>query len=261
MKKLMFAAVAMSVGAAIAVESANVVGYTSNAGDWFVSAATAFTPIDAASWTCAGDVLGNDIAAYDTVSVFNPDTWDFDIYQFKGFDGSGHSLGWEKSEADLDAQLINPDADPIYTDVASFTVTKGSVLYYQPVDGVSGLTVAGQVDDITQSSTVTYSGSWFYELVNPFPVATTLSDLATFFQPYDTLSVFNPNTWDFDIYMYNGGGSWEKSEADLDAQILNPDADPIYTVITDGTTTVLEAGKGGYYQPSDDADRVWTVTL
>ena len=239
------------------------VGYQNYEGDWFVSVAPAFKAVAGdRTFTVADKLMENEMVGSDTISIFNPETWDFDIYAFKGYDSEGKSLGWTKMVADLEAQIENPEAPMIETDIASFEIAKGETFYYQPSDGISGLTMAGEVESTEEPCEITFSGNWIYELANPYPIATTLGDLETFFKAMDTLSVFNPETWDFDIYAYNGtGNGWTKMVADLEAQIENPEAPMIEEIVTDSTTVVLPAGKGAYYQPSDENVRVWNISI
>ena len=252
MKKLIALAAVAAAMPLIAVESANVVGYQTYSGDWIQSIGTAFTPMNSTgTWVCDTKVFDTDAVASDNLMVFNPEKWDLDSYIFKGYDGEGHGLGWQYSTADI------MTGDPIIDSVASFELGASQVAYFCPADGMSGVNVSGQVQDTTKVATVTFDDSnWIFEFVNPFPKATTLADLETFCVASDNLMVFNPEKWDLDSYIYIGPGSgWQYSTADIMT------GDPIATIITDSSTVVLPAGKGGYFAPADTTGRTWNVSL
>ena len=140
-------------------------------------------------------MFDNDVAASDVVYIFDPEVWNLNSWGFNGFDGSGDSLGWAYYYTDTTTW------EPADTVVASFELKKGDTVYFQPNDGVSGLTVAGEVTDTTKSATWTLApGEWIGDIMNPFPVATTLADLETFAKPSDVIYVFNYNFWNLDSY-------------------------------------------------------------
>jgi hypothetical protein len=257
MKKVMFAAaVAASLGLfADGIESANTVGYlTYQSGIGIENVGAAVAPINAAGeWTCATNVYDSSAKADDVVMFLNPEIFDLDSYQFKGYDGSGNSAGWFYNTSDPIT------GDPIQEDVASFTLGKGTVTYCQPGDGISGFTTAGEVAS-GSSATVTFEDVGFYEFVNPFPKDTTLADLETFCQVDDMVMFLNFEIFDLDSYQFIGksGGvslGWYYNTTDPIT------GDPIQETITDDTTVVLPAGKGGYFQPGDGGNRSWTVSL
>lgn len=250
MKKLMFGLAAIAAGSVMAIESANVVGYQQFAGDWISSVGAAFKPVAAEGWTNETTVFGNDVATDDVVYMFNPEVWDLDYYQFAGFDGEGASLGWGYYTTDAET------GEQVASVIKSFDTAKGDQIYFQPTDGISGLTIAGEVAD-TKGATVTIAeGEWIATLMNPYPVNTTLADLETFFKTDDVLYVFNPMVWDLDYYQFGGeGNGWGYYST-------NPeDGEPTAELITDTSLVVLPAGVGGYIQPSDTDGRVWNVGL
>ena len=227
-------------------------GYQTYSGDWIQSIGTAFTPMNSTgTWVCETTVFDTDAVGSDTVMVFNPEKWDLDSYVFKGYDEKGDGKGWQYSTADI------MTGDPIISSVASFELGVSQVAYFSPADGISGVNVSGQVQDTTKTATVTFDDSnWIFEFVNPFPKATTLADLETFCVGSDTLMVFNPEKWDLDSYVYRGAGKgWQYSTADFMT------GDPIVEIVTDSSTVVLPAGKGGYFSPADTSGRTWSVSL
>ena len=256
MKKLMIAAaVAATAGIAGAIESANTVGYqTYESGIGIENVGAAFSPINATgTWTATDKIYDTAAVAGDVVMFLNTDVFDLDSYQFNGYDGDGNPQGWTYTTSDPNT------GDPIDTTVSSFTLGKGQVTYCQPADGVSGFLTAGEVQSGT-SATVAFEDDGFFEIVNPFPKATTLGDLETFCQAGDVLMVLNFEVFDLDAYQFNGksGGvsqGWTYTTSDPIT------GDPVDETITDSTTVVLPAGQGGYLQPNNGENRTWTVTL
>lgn len=259
MKKLVLGFAAVSAMVATAeITSENVVGYMSTEENWIQPVGTAFAPVNGEGvWTCKDTVFGQAIADYDSIMVLNLDKFDYDTYQFLG---AGN--GWEYSTPDQDAQVENPEADPIVMPIASFEINVGDGFLFMPADGMSSVTVAGQVADLNAEQTVTFSGNWIYEFVNPYPVATTLKDLESFFGEYDSLMVLNVDKFDYDTYTYLGGSTWEYSTPDQDAQIEDPEADPIVESVTDNTLVVMPAGTSALFMPADsEATYNWTVSV
>ena len=245
------AALVATVG--LCVESANIVGYQAfGTGDYITTAGAAFTPINAAGkWTCDTAVFGNDSVAGDVVYTFSSEVWNLNSWQFKGFNGSSESLGWAYNYTDTSTW------EPADTVVASFELAKGDTVYFQPNDGVSGLTVSGEVLDTTKSATWTLAaGEWIGDIMNPFPVATTLADLETFAKAGDVIYVFNYTFWNLDSYQYKGAGlGWACNT------FSDQTWEAIDYVVTDTSTVVLPAGVGGCFQPTDMDGRTWTVNL
>jgi len=254
MKKFMIAAVAsIAAVGAFAVESANVVGYQAfGTGDWITSAGAAFTPInESGKWTCTTQVLGNDVVASDAVNVFSAEVWNLNTWTFKGFDGEGKSLGWAYAYTDTTTW------EPADTVVSSFELAKGDTVYFQPFDGVSGLTVSGEVQDPSASATWTLApGEWIGDIMNPFPVDTTLGDLETFAIANDAIHVFSTTFWNLDTYTFKGPGlGWACNT------FSDQTWEAIDYVVTDTSTVVLPAGIGGCFQPYDMDGRTWTVNI
>ena len=185
------------------------------------------------------------------VYTFDAEVWNLNYWGFNGFDSESKSKGWAYSYTDTETW------EPAEATVASFELTKGDTVYYQPSDGVSGLTVSGEVTDTSKSATWTLEpGEWIGDIMNPFPVATTLADLESFAKAGDVLYVFNYNFWNLDYYGFNGkGAGWScTTTSDQTWETME-------YVITDTSMVVMPAGVGGCFQPADYDGRTWTVNL
>lgn len=202
-------------------------------------------------WICDTQVFGNDISAYDYVYIFNPELWDVDSYMFNGFDGET-SLGWMLYRANEEGEM---DEIPL----ESFELSKGDVVTFEPADGMSGLNVAGEVEDVSKPATWVLSGEDYNgPIMNPYPIDTTLADIETFAVDYDYMYVFNPELWDIDSYMYNGAGNgWSLYRADESGELVETPIDASESA----TYVILRAGENGVYEPADSNGRTWTVDL
>ena len=184
------------------------------------------------------------------VYTFDAEVWNLNFWTFKGFSGED-SLGWAYNYTDTETW------EPADTVVASFDLAKGDTVYFQPNDGVSGLTVSGEVADTTKSATWTLApGEWIGDIMNPFPVATTLADLETFAKAGDVIYVFNYTFWNLDFYTYKGAGQGWACNTTSDETW-----EAIDYVVTDTSLVILPAGVGGCFQPTDYDGRTWTVNL
>lgn len=231
-----------------------VVGYQDfGTGGWVTMAGTPFLKIgDTEGWDNATTLIGNDVVAGDTAMKFSSFAWDLDSWIFNGYDAAtSESLGWAYAYTNSETW------EPEQTVIASFKIQTGDTVVFQPADGMSGLTVAGQVVDTKKPATWTLeAGEWIGDIMNPYPVATTFADIETFAVVGDTLLVFNPTFWDLDSFIYNGQGQgWAVGTSDGETW------EPIQYVEMDSTKVVLPAGIGGVYQPADQGGRTWTVTL
>ncbi len=250
MKKLMFAAAVAAAGLTYGLESSNTVGYQTypfdtDIGEYLNNVGVAFKHTgESADWTFSTNIFDQVATVGDQVILFSADDWNLVSYTFKGFDGSGNSKGWEYNDADFNSSIV-----------ASFTVSKGDVLYFQPGDGVTTALVSGEVE-ASGTKTVTFDttgGDWIFDIVNPFPKATTLADLETFCEVGDQVILFDQMAWNLVSYTFKGvdglGASkgWEYNDADFNSSI-----------ITDTSTVVLKPGQGGYLQPG--GSRTWNVT-
>ena len=151
----------------------NVVGYQNfGTGEYITPAGAAFSPVGDSKWVCFDNVFDNDAMGGDVVYLFDPEVWNLNYYQFSGFNESGIAQGWAYSYTDTETW------EPASTVISSYELYKGDTVYFQPADSVSGLTVSGQVQDPSQSATWTLSaGEWSGNIMNPFPIDTTLADI------------------------------------------------------------------------------------
>ena len=234
------------------------VGYTITESNWLQPIGVAFKAINqTGKWTNVDTVFGQPVATADSIMVLNLEKFDYDTYQYQG-----KGKGWIYSTPDQEAQIENPEADPIEIPVESFETGISDGLMYMPADGISTLTVAGETEDVKQTQTVEFSGNWIYEFVNPFPIDTKLVELETFFKTADSLMVLNVDKFDFDTYLYLGDSKWEYSTPDQEAQIENPEADPIVIPVEDNSIVVMPANTSALFMPSDSSvDYTWEVTL
>jgi hypothetical protein len=248
MKKVMFGLAAAAAISAFAIESANTVGYiTQSLGtdEYVHTVGVSFKECGVAggAYTVGTTIFSADAVGGDMIYVFDPNNWDLSGYTFNGFDGET-SLGW-----------YYLGADGTEATVASFTVEKGEVVYFQPADAMSDATVSGEVESGTSAS-VTFdltSGDYVFPLVNPFPIDTTLGDLETFAASGDMIYVFDADNWDLSGYTFNG------FEGGVSAGWYYLGADGTEDTITNSSTVVLPAGQGAFFQPN--ATCTWTVTL
>lgn len=191
------------------------------------------------------------MVASDAVNVFSSEVWNLNTWTFNGFNEGGDSLGWAYMYTDTETW------EPADTVVASFELAKGDTVYFQPYDGFSGLTVSGEVQDPTASATWTLApGEWIGDIMNPFPVNTTLADLETFAVANDAVHVFTTEFWNLNTYTYLGAGNgWACNTFSSETW------EAIDYVVTDTSLVILPAGIGGCFQPYDLDGRTWTVSL
>ena len=249
MKKLMFAAAVAAAGLTYGLESSNVVGYQdypfdTSIGEYLNNVGVAFKHTGAsADWTFDSKIFEKTATVGDQIILFSADDWNLVSYTFKGFDGVGASKGWDYADANGDL-----------TTVANFTVSKGDVLYFMPADGVTTALVSGEVE--TSGTKVvefdTAGGDWIFDIVNPFPKATTLADLETFCQVGDQVILFDQMAWNLVSYTFKG------FTGDVSKGWDYADADGNLSIVSDSSTVVLKAGQGGYFMPG--GSRTWTVT-
>ena len=224
------------------VESANTVGYLSQELDlqndeYLFNLAAPFKNLGTVdgSYVCTDTICDIVPSTGDKVYVFDGEEWNLAIYQYKG---SGK--GWALTAADGSSSTV-----------ASFTIASGAHVMYEPYDEETVAIVSGEVA-ASGAQVIEFEvtdDDWFFELVNPFPVATTLGDLETFCGSGDKIYTFDPEEWNLAIYQYKGTGKgWALTAADGSS-----------STITTSATVILKAGEGAYFEPYDS--REWTVTL
>ncbi len=224
------------------VQSANTVGFLSQELDldndeYLFSVAAPFTNLGTVdgNYVCTDTIFDTIPSTGDKVYVFDSEEWNLAMYQYNG---TGN--GW-----------THYAADGTQSTVASFTVISGAHVMYEPNDEETIATVSGEVA-ASGAQVVEFEvtdDDWFFELVNPFPVATTLGDLETFCGTGDKIYIFDQDEWNLAMYQYNGTGSGWTFYA----------ANGVQSILTDSTIVVLKAGEGAYFEPQDS--REWTVTV
>lgn len=242
MKKLIALAAVATCGAALAVESANIVGYSTTGFDksgWMMNVGVAFSNVGAAdgAYTLDDTFFGGAAAEGDQIITLDADLWDLYTCE-KGPKGSG----WVIMAPDGSSEVVS-----------SLKFAKGDMMYYIPAEATS-VNVAGEVADTTAAQTVTFdldneAGQWMFPLVNPYPIDTTWGDLNTFTKEGDQLIILDADLWD--LYTY------EKGPAGSGWVIMAPDGSS--EVINDEEAVAIAAGAAAYYIPTETV--TWTVTL
>lgn len=261
MKKMFVAAAAaMASAAALAIESANTVGYKSYEffedfdNDMYVYAHNVGLCLTAMANN--GDIvvedtlLGRTIEDGDIVTIFNVDYDMNDIYQFMAGEG------WQRTVYTFGGVEFHM--------LQSFTIPAGATFNFTPVDPSGNITMSGEVA-ASGTQTQTYqmveddvNDIWEYTfpVVNPFPIATTLADIATFANvDGDMFRVYNPEFDMYDIYTYMAGEGWQKMVFTFAGTTVD-----MITEADWATTTVLDVGQGGVFTPVDETLRTWNVT-
>lgn len=257
MKKLMIAAaVAAVAGATFAdVSSANTVGYISYGFDDANEVYEQNVGLCLTEFANGGDlvitdtVCGRTAEDGDIVSIFNIDYETSETYGF--VDGGG----WYKTVITFD--------DVVYDSVESFTIPAGTTFNFIPYDPVGSISQSGEVA-ASGTQTLTFQMDeaneiYSFPVVNPFPIATTLADLATFANvDGDLIRVYNTEYGTYDSYGYTEGAesdSWYKTVITFDGVDYTDIAESDWA-----TTTVLEPGQGAIFTPYDETERTWNVT-
>ena len=256
MKKVLIAtAVAMASAAALAIESANTVGYKtyefSEADEIYAqNVGLCLTDMTAGGDIVVEDtILGRAVEDGDIVTIFNVDYDMNDIYQYM------EGEGWYHTVFAFDGI--------VYSTVASFTIPAGATFNFTPADPSGVITMSGEVAPSgTQTQTFQMIDGvddvylYTFPVVNPYPKATTLADIATFADvDGDQFRVYNADYDMYDIYQYMEGEGWYKTVFSFDGVV--------YSMIVEAdwaTTTVLDIGQGGVFTPADETLRTWSVT-
>ncbi len=257
MKKVFIAAAAaMASAIALAVESSNTVGYKTYEFSEDDEIYAQNVGLSLTAMTNNGDIvvedklLGRTIEADDVVTIFNVDYDMNDIYQYM------EGEGWYQTVFTFDGV--------VQTMLQNFTIPAGATFNFTPADPNGSITMSGEVAPSgTQTQTfqmveddVNDIWEYTFPVVNPFPITTTLADIATFANvPDDQFRVYNADYDMYDVYQYMEGEGWYKTVFTFDGvvQTMIQEADW-------ATTIVLDVGQGGVFTPADDTLRTWSVT-
>ena len=235
------------------VTSANVVGYQNfaldtEAGRQFKMVATQFAPMnDTGKWTFDTKIFDQEMTPGDCVYFFDKALEDRVYYYYLGVEGDIPM--WVKMWTD------GVTGEPLEDwTITSVEVSKSETLYWQPADGETSAIVNGQVEDLN-GVTVTFPDSAPYNLVNPYPIDTTLAELENFFQPGDNLYIFDEALEDRVYFYYLGDNMWVKMWTD------GVTGEPMEDWELTNDYIVLKVGQGGVFNACDDAGREWIVSL
>ena len=259
MKKLMFVAVAALCGSlfadATAITSANLVGYQQHSlnladeNDYAFDIGVNFKNMagEEGAYVITDNFFGTDLQVGDQIFIFDNLMYGYNIYEFGEIDAG--VMGFSVMLADASF------ADP----VESITLNKGDCAVMLPLDLEIKPTVAGEVEksgtatiDMTCEDT---EDGYAKPIVNPFPIDTTVADLAKWLTVGDQIFVWNSEQYGYSILEYG-----EVDEGVMGFSVMLADAsfaDPI----SDPNAVILKAGFGGIFIPCDFETRTWEVTL
>lgn len=247
MKKLMFGLVAAAAAGAMAIESANVVGYKTyaldldNPDDYIHNIGVQFQNVAAESYTITDTFFGVQLSQGDQFFVFDPEYFGYTLYEYAEI--STGTYGFMVTYAD----------GSFGESVASLTVNKGDNILYTPLDPSVTPTVAGEVQ-ASGTATLTFTltdDDYIFPITNPFPKATTLADL-TCLEEGDQIFV-----WDSVYFGYTLLEYAEITSGVYGFMVTYADGS-FGESITDPTTVIFGEGQGGLYTPG--GSRTWTVT-
>ena len=254
MKKLMFTAAVAAAGGLMAIESANTVGYTTQA---WMNKGTYYMMGMQFETTTGGSVKLNDIdfgdmtgPLYDTGNQFRTtapqvqlafaDSEGVTAYYFLA-DGNAtyDGPGW----TDLNGTAANPDVSAAL-----------GFWYRNTTSTAPSFTTAGQVVPDSPFEK-TFNASWRM-LVNPFPVETKLSDIgfdgiAASAPYYDGANAFRNTATAVQIpFADSEGFTTYYYLADGDATYTGPGWTDLNGTSVDPKTIVIPAGRGCWFKPA-----------
>ena len=239
MKKLVTAFAACMIAGFVSaqVESLNIVGYNTMApGDSIIPVGVSLKNMAGTNqdYVVSGPQLfGHTCVDGDAVLVLNANDGAFDTYYISG--GNWYFISNQGGDDVPVAAFIIPYGGTVYLVVAAPTVT------------IAGEVAALGTQQVVFDPSTNPLSLW--PLVNPYPIDTKLSDLASFALDGDAVLILNALDGAFDTY-YISGGNWYF--------ISNQGGDDVPVA---GTTVILPAGVGGYFVANGGSTRTWTVTL
>lgn len=198
------------------------------------------------------NICGHDLERGDQIWIFNCEFDQFDYYKVTG-DGLQYThFDWDGSSRQIVDSFTIPAG-------AGFAFTTGAD------EGDVSLTKSGEVAPSgTQRQTFQYSydettekEEFMFLLVNPFPIDTTLADIASFAtERGDQIKVFNPEFDQEDFYKLTSDG-WQKTAFNWDGSVR-----AIIPVADYENVVVIPAGSFGNFTPDDtDKEYIWDVTF
>ena len=257
MKKLMIA-VSVAFCATVGfsdVTSANIVGYQNKPmGDavevYGCNVGMALQPLDGKDIVVSDSIGGRDLVLDDKITVLNCNYDMYDIYDvtFEGLQIT--SFTWDGTVQKM---------------IDSFTIPKTAGFTFIPCDPEEPFAWSGQVaasGSHTQTFQYKYDEEteeeeFMFVLQNPFPIDTTLADIAAWATGADDkVKVYDP-TYDMETIWDSTFEGWQKTSFTWDGtdQVIIDPADYAKTV-------VIPAGYFGNFTPGDtEKVYTWTVTL
>ena len=257
MKKLIAFAAVAACGAALAVESANIVGYSTISGvgaSQYVALGTIFE-----------DVSGGDIAVKNVVTVGDPISGTGigaadNIWRWNTATSTWTKYFYYKKRGEDPRWVVSTDTT--YTETSD-TIPAGETFFFLRSGGATGtttLTLAGGVKDLTGTSSFTASASQLAFASNPWPIALNIKNFASLYTSGEPVSGTGIGAAD-QIWLWNSASStWTKY-----FYYKKRGEDPRWVVDGDTTYTETEdsipAGVGFFFQRSGGASSAATVTF
>ena len=243
MKKLIALAAAATCGAALAVESANIVGYNATAitGGRFYLCSTQF---DTTGGTGAGmricDLISGEIPYGSQIQILNADGATYAIYKYL----------LEVYDADKDDFV--PGWGDGGEELATAKLAPGSAFWFK-ASGNCSVTISGQIL-ADSSKTLNINGGQFSMIANPYPAPVNPNALTWTGLSYgDQMQVLNDDGATYSIYRYLE----ESYDATLD-DFVPGWGDGGEEMVTTG---IIPVGQGAWIKPKENLTVEWESPL